>query len=137
VTLKSYYVRNMLHSYDKQLITARRLARYRRLMRPDGADAVSISVEAKRSQLVERVAKEVVENLLISGSENPVVQRIKTQLEAECNQRYFFEYPVSAQELRVLKDTQTGPLEVGPDEKMEVLNRLWKITLDTVDATML
>jgi hypothetical protein len=137
VTPRSYYVRNMLLSYDKQLITARRLARYRRLMRPDGADAVSISVEAKRHQLVERVAKEVVENLLISGSDNPVVQRIRAQLEAECKQRYFFEYPVSAQELRVLKETKDGPLEVGPDEKMEVLNRLWKITLDTVDETML
>jgi len=137
VTPRSYYVRNMLHSYDKQLITARRLARYRRLMRPDAADAISISVEAKRNQLVERVAKEVVENLLISGSANPVVQRIRAQLEAELNERYVFEYPISAQELRVLKETTDGPLEVGPEEKMEVLNRLWKITLDTVDETML
>jgi len=138
VAINSYYVRNMLRSYDRQLVTARRLARYRRVMRAaDASDALSISREARRNQLVERVAKEVVENLLISGSDNPIVARIRDQLERECKETYLFEYPVTEPELLVFRQTKAGPVELEPEQKQDVLNRLWKITLDTVDETML
>ncbi len=138
MAINSYYVRNMLRSYDRQLVTARRLARYRRVMRAaDASDALSISREARRNQLVERVAKEVVENLLISGSDNPIVARIRDQLERECKETYLFEYPVTEPELLVFRQTKAGPVELEPEQKQDVLNRLWKITLDTVDETML
>lgn len=40
-------------------------------------------VDARRQGLVERVAREVYENLLFSGSTNPIVEEIKAQLEVD------------------------------------------------------
>lgn len=138
MTIKSIFVRNMLLGYDRQLVTARRLAKYRRsLQAAEALDAVTISREAKRRQLVERVAKEIVENLIIAGADNPVVHEIKAQLEKEVGQELYFEFPLTEQDLQIFRNTEQGPQEVRNDEKMHLLNRLWKITLDKVDATML
>lgn len=133
---KPFYVRNMLLGYDKQLVTARRLARYHRsLGQGMGEDAVPN--EVKRRHLVERVAREIVENLLMSGSESPIVQQIREHLEQEFGHELLFEYPITEQDLQIFKRTADGPQEVAPQEKMRIMNMLWKITLDKVDATML
>ena len=138
VTITSIFVRNMLLGYDRQLVTARRLAKYRRSLRAAQAeDAVTISKEAKRRQLVERVAKEIVENLIIAGADNPVVHEIKAQLDKEFGQELYFEFPLTEQDLQIFRNTATGPEEIQGGEKSHLLNRLWKITLDKVDETML
>lgn len=134
----SYYVRNMLLQYDKQLVTARRLARYRRgKQSAESAEALAMSREAKRKQLVERVAKELIENMLIVGSENPIVREIREDLRREFNENFIFEYPIMEQDLLVYRETPDGPVELDGQNKLQVLNKLWTITLDKVDATML
>lgn len=138
MTIKSFYVRNMLLNYDKQLVTARRLARYRRsVSRAGPEDEPPIPREVKRGQLVERVSQEVVENLLMNSGDNVIVTQIRQQLEEEFSERFFFEFPLTDEELRILKDTPDGPVELEGNDKMRVLNRLWKITLDKVNGTML
>ncbi len=134
----SYYVRNMLLHYDKQLVTARRLARYRRSKQSaESAEALAITRETKRKQMVERVAKEIIENLLIVGSANPIVDEIREDLQREFNERFIFEYPIMEQDLLIYRETPDGPVELDSQDKMQVLNKLWTITLDKVDTTML
>ena len=135
---KSFPVRNMLQQYDRQLVNARRLARFKRSLRASGAeDEVTISREAKRRELVERVAREIVENLVITGSDNPIVSDIKRRLEKEFAQKLQFTYPPADEDLQIFKDTGEGHEEVTSEEKVMILNRLWAITLDRVDHTML
>jgi alkanesulfonate monooxygenase SsuD/methylene tetrahydromethanopterin reductase-like flavin-dependent oxidoreductase (luciferase family) len=129
-------MRNMLLSYDRQLVTARRLARYRRALSAAG-DAVTISREAKRHQLIERVAREIIENLLIAGSDNPIVDEIKARLEADTGEKLHFKFPPTEQDLQIFRETKQGHVEVTNQEKVQILNRLWKVTLDKVDETML
>ena len=135
VTIKSFYIRNMLLGYDKQLTTARRLARYRRSLGLDQEETTP--PEVKRKQLVERVAREIVENLIISGSDNPIVTDIKEVLELSFNEKLYFDYPPTESELSIYRETETGPQELTPEEKGKILNRLWAITLDKVNETML
>ena len=53
-------VRLMLRTYGKQLTSASRLARFKRALALSGAqDMVSISREARRKELVERIAQEI------------------------------------------------------------------------------
>lgn len=138
MTLKSTYFRNMLRGYDRQLVTGRRLARYTRTLHGGGLeDEVRESREIKRRALVERVSREIVENLILSGSQNPLVASIKEQLNQEFGNRLSFTYPPSEQDLQVFIETTGGPREIAPHEKVQVLNRLWQITLDKVDETML
>jgi len=131
-------VRLMLRTYGKQLTSAKRLARFKRALTVSGAqDVVSISREAKRHELVERIAQEVVENLVVNGQENPVVSSVLAALENDLGEKVLFDYPLDGGEVQILRQTETGPREVDRDEKMRILRRVWEITLARVDATML
>lgn len=131
-------VRLMLRTYGKQLTNAKRLARFKRALAISGAqDAVSISREAKRRELVERISQEVIENLLVNGQENPVVNKVLEALEEDLGEQVLFDYPLDGGEVQILRQTPEGPIEVAAEEKMTILRRLWEITLSKVDETML
>ena len=129
------YTRHMLSSYGKQLVTARRLARFRQATR--GAEEPVIAPEVRRRLLVERIAREIMENLLISSSDNPVVDEIRKRLQKEYGEQLTFTYPPSRLEIQVFREGPEGQEEIAPAEKVGILDRLWEITLETVDETML
>lgn len=131
-------VRLMLRTYGKQLTSAKRLARFKRALALSGAqDVVSISREARRRELVERISQEVIENLLVNGQDNPVVDRVLTALEADLGEKVLFDYPLDGGEVQILRETPDGPAEVASEEKLRIMRRLWEITLSKVDETML
>jgi hypothetical protein len=131
-------VRLMLRTYGKQLTNAKRLARFKRALTVSGAqDMVSISREAKRKELVERIAQEVVENLVVNGQDNPVVNGVLSTLENDLGEKVIFDYPLDGGEVQILRHTPEGPQEIDRDEKMRIMRRVWEITLARVDATML
>lgn len=128
----------MLHTYGKQLTSAKRLARFRRaLMLSGGQDQVDISREARRRELVQRIAKEIIENLIVNGSHSQVIREILDQLEFEAGNKVMLDYPLDGGDVRLLMETKTGPRELTGDEKNRMLKRLWEITLAKVDDTML
>ena len=127
----------MLLRYSKQLVAARRLARYDQLLgrnrRVDLQEA-----EAKRNAMVEGVAREIMENLVFSGSENTVVREVKERLAQESGEEYLFRYPPADQEFKIFRIASSGrEEELSQNEKQIVMGRLWDVTLRTVDATML
>ncbi len=139
MTALPYQVRAMLRTYGRQVTTARRLARYRRsiagVQDPDEGQA---SREAKRRELVGRVAAEIVENCIVTGSDSPVVEEIKAELEEELGFPLVFAYPPEEQEMQIFK--VTGPddtQELTGEFKTAVFKRLWELALEKVDATML
>ncbi|MFV0347197.1 MAG: DVU0524 family FlgM-associated protein [Halodesulfovibrio sp.] len=138
MSVKSFYIRNMLLKYDKQLVTARRLARYNQALRLlRGEEEESVPPDVKRGMMVERIAREVMESLILSGSDNAVVQEIKKQLEEEVGETLIFKYPPTELDLQVFRETPQGPVEVSPAEKAVIMEKLWNISLDKVDSTML
>ena len=132
-------LRNMLRTYGRQITTARRLARYRRSLQAAGTqDQVEISREAKRRELVHKVAAEIVESLIVTGSENPVVVDIKKELETAFRTKFHFAYPPEDMDLqifRVLGENEAE--EVTGAERVRILEKLWHIALEKVDETML
>ncbi len=139
MTAFPYQVRAMLRTYGRQVTTARRLARYRRSLRAAGAeDEVRISREAKRRELVGRVAAEIVENCIVTGSDTPVVEEIKAELEEELGYPLVFAYPPEEQEMQLFRmNAGREPEEIVGEEKARVVKRLWELALEKVDETML
>jgi hypothetical protein len=138
VSVNAFQTKTMLRTYGRQITTAKRLARYQRALQAAGAqDQVNISREAKRGELVHKVATEVIENLLIEGSDNTVVRGILDRLQAELGEKLVFDYPPMEQELRVFRVRGDLAQELAPGERAALLERLWRITLETVDETML
>ncbi|MEJ5242921.1 MAG: DVU0524 family FlgM-associated protein [Desulfomicrobiaceae bacterium] len=139
MTISPFLVKNVLRTYDQQLDTGRRISRLKKFMsQRDAADSVSISQEAKRRLLVERVAREIVDNLVGSTSTNPVVQEIRQALDAEFGPGLVFRYPPDGDELEILRKDENGtPRAMTNGEKDRFMQRLWQITYHKVDATML
>ena len=139
MTATPYPVTAMLRTYGRQVTTARRLARYGRSLAAVGAeDEVRISREAKRRELVGRVAAEIVENCIVAGSETPVVEELKAELEEELGFPVVFAYPPEEQEMQIFrKDPGKEAESLVGEAKAAAMRRLWELALEKVDATML
>ena len=134
----SIHVRNMLRQYERQLLNARRLARYRMALRLAQGDAESPEPgEVRRRRLVEKVAKELYEHLIFTGSENPVAESIRRELCVSTGAHLHFQYTPGEAALQLIREGSSGPEAVSPHEKARLLDKLWHITLAKVDETML
>jgi hypothetical protein len=128
----------MIDNYGRQLASARRLVRFRRALAAAGMqDQVSLSRQAKRRNMVERVAREIIENLLVTESDNPVVAEIRTRMEREVGFEFELAYPPAEPDMKIFKVTDQGPVELQGQSKSALLQRLWQVTLEVVDDTML
>jgi hypothetical protein len=126
----------MLLQYGRQLVAARRLARYDYLLgRGQGGDTESVM--AKRRGIVERVAREIMENLIFSGSDNPTVQEVKDRLTNELGETLIFRYPPADQDFKIFRARDGEEKELSETEKQRAMALLWEVTLRTVDETML
>lgn len=138
MTINPFLVKSVARAYDQQHDTGRRIARFKKYVNQGGqGDVVSISTDAKRKQMVEKVTSEIVDNLVGSESNNPVVREIKNQLTSEAGQNLAFRYASDGSGLQILKDTQNGVVELTSKEKDALVTRLREITLDRVNKTML
>jgi hypothetical protein len=133
----SFYMQHMLLQYGRQLTIARRLARHRQIMGLAGGRGAGDPPEVRRNAMVERISAEIVDNLFLTGSDNPVVHEIRERLNNALGERFSFRYPPGELTIQVFRERPTGPEEVSPEEKNVIMERIWTITRETVDATML
>lgn len=94
-------------------------------------------MEVKRRIMVERVARELFENLLFTGSDTPMVKMVQQALQEAFGEPILFQYPPGSLDLIILREGPAGPVEVTPMEKEVILDKAWQVTLDKVDDTML
>lgn len=138
MTIKPQLFQNMLRVYGHHSDQGRRMARYRMLLEKSMAgDMVSLSQESKRRQLVEKIAREIMESLMVSESANPVVEEIKKEVQREFGFPMEFRYPPLATEIQILRADGEDLQEITGEDKRAILERLWRITLNTVSETML
>ena len=130
-------VRMMLQGYEQQLLAARRLARLRMRRRmAAGDDPNDPDPAARRHLMVEKVARELYEALLYTGSDNPVVEDIRQELGKEVGQKVRFTYP-PGQRLHIVGEGPEGMEPLPEDVQRKTRHALWRITRATVDKSML
>ena len=135
--MSSYYMQHMLLQYGRQLTTARRLARHRQAMRLAGGFEPEPSPEEKRRLMVRRVTSEIVENLLLTGSDNPVVTEVTERLNEALGEEILFRFPPGELDMLLFRRTEDGDTELGVEEKGRVMGLLWHIAEEVVNETML
>lgn len=132
----SFYTRQMLSRYGRQLVSARRLARYEFLLGKEAPPEATLAV--RRKIMVERVAREIIDNLIFSGSDNPVVEDVKDALEEKTGMKLEFQYPPADLNYKIFEIRDDGSKhELSDTERHKTMEMLWEVTLDTVNATML
>ncbi|MDL2209863.1 hypothetical protein LJC26_03555, partial [Desulfovibrio sp. OttesenSCG-928-O18] len=116
----------------------RRLARHRQAMRIAGGFQPEPDPEEKRRQMVGRVTSEIVENLLLTGSDNPIVIEVKERLNEALGEEVFFRYPPGELDMLLFRLGEHGEEEIiAPEEKGKIMGLLWSIAEQTVNETML
>ncbi len=95
------------------------------------------SPDTQRKLMVERITREVVDNLLFAGSDNPVVLEVKERLDAETGESFVFQYPPGEIDFKIFRSKDGSLEELRGDEKHVVMGKLLDITRQTVAETML
>ncbi|MBU2552335.1 MAG: hypothetical protein KKB20_28240 [Proteobacteria bacterium] len=141
MTITSYQIHNVLRTYGKQLRRGARLNRVGPAETGERMDKINISAEARRQQVVERVATEIMSRLADSG---PRREGVESEILSDLSQEF-------GQPLQLGFDTQNDrfSFNVVDVEKGEIVKtldkeqterltqRLREITLQKVDQTML
>lgn len=130
-------LRSMLRGYEQQLLSARRLARLRVKMRlAEGEPPHDPDPEIKRRAYVEKVARELYESLIYTGSDNPMVEEIRRELGKSVGQELLFTYPPGEQ-LRFVGRGPQGSQPLSEDAQKQTRFALWRITRQLVHQSML
>ena len=87
--------------------------------------------------MVERVAHELYESILLTGSDNPVVDTIRERLGEQMGGEVRFTYPPGEDGLHIVRQGPDGPKGASAEEQAKALQDLWPVTLKAVGESML
>ena len=125
------HLQNRIASISEQL-AERDKERESILSQKQEIDEKLASLEKERTQ-----ARELLDNLLFTGSDNPVVREVRQELNRTLHGEYSFRYPPGEVDVRIFREEPEGSRELTSEERKNILAALWEITLSKVDATML
>ena len=130
-------MRVMLQRYEQQLLSARRLARLRvRRRLVEGLDPEDPDPSIKRRLFVEKTARELYETLVFTGSENPVIEDIRTEFGKLLGKSVRFVYP-PGERLSVVIEGPDGLEPLSGAEQRRTRHLLWQATRQLVEQSML
>lgn len=129
-------MRIMLNCYEQQLLAARRLARYRIKKRvAEGMNPQDPDPSVQRQKYVKQVAEELYTSLLLTGSDNPMVENIRKELSIRLKKEVEFTYPPGGK-LRIIARDEKGARPLTAEEAQIAKQMLWRITSQTIDQSM-
>lgn len=130
-------LRQRVQGYELQLLAARRLTRLRARMRLTAGEAPQDpDPTPRRGVYVEKVAQEVYESLLFTGSDNPVVEDIRRALSERVGFTIRFTYP-PGEGLCFVRQDDRGARKLSAELQARVRRLLWRITREKIDRSML
>jgi len=132
-------LKNMMRSYDRQIGNGQRLEHIRKYLSPLTAKKTeeNDAGEKRRDRLVQQISREIMDNLLGSGSSNPIVQEIKEELDREFPEKLFFSYGVADSELKIMRVTGNTSVTLSPEDRDKVMDRVREITREKVGRTLI
>ncbi|MBW2195879.1 MAG: hypothetical protein JRD47_03005 [Deltaproteobacteria bacterium] len=135
--ITNYQVHNVLRTYSKQLSLSKR-AVHKRLTSVNQPDNITISGEAKRKAVIEKVTKDIVDRIVHSGPRNNVEQEAFAELENEYGKNLATEEDVNTEFIfKVIDKDKSEEIKTLSIEDSKVLRtRLEEITKNKIDANM-
>lgn len=136
--VSNYQVHNVLRAYSRQLSLSRRGARNKNVVAPNPSDSITISTEARRRAVVEKITVDIVERVVRSGPHNAMEQQVLRELENEYGDNLALDEDNGAELVFKVIDKEKGEeIKTLSIEDSKVLrNRLEEITKIKVDANM-
>lgn len=138
MTINTYQVHNVLRAYGKQLTTGRRLARQSAKGICAPADKITISTEARKKSVVDRVTSDIIGRIYHQGPGEALEKEVFRELEDEFGNslsigRKGTEMVFKAIGTRLGEDIRDLPLE----DSRRLNNRLQEIVKGKVLGNMI
>lgn len=136
--ISDYHVHNVLRAYGKQLSLSRRGVRSKSQMPPEQMDNITISTEARRKTVIEKVTADIVERVVRTGPRDLIEKEAFKQLEKEYGSDLTLEDNGSAELVFKVIDREKGEevKKLSIEDSRALKNRLEEITKTKIDANM-
>jgi hypothetical protein len=136
--ISGYHVHNVLRAYGKQLSLSRRGVRSKSQMPPEQTDNITISTEARRKAVIEKVTADIVERVVRTGPRDLIEEEAFRQLEKEYGSDLSLEDNGSAELVFKVIDREKGEevKKLSIEDSKALKNRLEEITKTKIDANM-
>lgn len=136
--ITSYHVHNVLRAYGRQLALSKRAGGNKHLSQDKPSDSITISADARRKAVIEKVTADIVERVVHSGPRDALEHEVLNELQDEYGNDLALEQGDASELVFKVIDRENGEqIKTLSLEDSEVLkNRLEQITKRKVDATM-
>lgn len=130
-------MRQVLQKYDQQLLTARRLARFRaRVKQRSGEEIAEPDPAEQRRKYVESMASEMFTSLLFTGLPDALMEEIRLELCQKFKKEFEFVFPPNSNLCIYIKEGKKRR-QLNAEESQIVSRELALITRIKVDKGML
>ena len=141
MTISSHQIHSVLRTYGKQLRRGIRLNRMKNVNAAESGDRIRISPEAKRLQVIDRVASEILFRLSEPSAQwGDVEKEIMATLSKEYGHALALSYHAAKEVFQFsIMDEKSGEIikALDDEEAAFLQNRLVEITRSVVDRNML
>ncbi len=136
--ITTYQIHNVLRAYGKQLSLNVRGGRHKSITATNRDDSVTISTEARRKAVIDKVTADIVEKVARYGPKNGMEQEVLNQLEDEYGNKLTFKQDDTELVFKVI-DEENGEVTktLSTDDSKFLQYRFKEITKSKVDANML
>ncbi len=136
--ISGYHVHNVLRAYGKQLSLSRRGVHSKSQMPPEQTDNITISTEARRRTVIEKVTADIVERVVRTGPRDLIEKEAFKQLENEYGNDLTLEDNGSTELVFKVIDREKGEevKKLSIEDSKALKNRLEEITKTKIDANM-
>jgi hypothetical protein len=136
--ISNYHVHNVLRAYGKQLTLGKKSMRNKSVMGQNTSDNITISAEARRKSVIEKVTADIVERIVHSGPRDVLEKEAFEELENELGNNLVREEKNSAELVFKVVDKEKGEeiRTLSIEDSELIKNRLQEITKRKIDANM-
>ena len=138
MNISTYQIHNVLRAYGKQLSQSRRLLNDKGIAGPKRTDRISISAQARRKAVIDKVTSDIVNRIVHEGPGDDVAQEVFKELEGEYGDNLSVKKRDSELVFKVI-DKENGEVTktLSIEDSEFLKNRLEEITKSKVDDQMI
>lgn len=136
--ITNYHVHNILRAYGKQLTLSKRDARNKNVTGQNQSDSITISAEARRQAVIQKVTADIVDRVVRSGPHEVLEKEAFEELENEYGKNLALEKDTSDDLVFKVIDKEKGEetKTLSREDSRILRDRLEQITKRKVDANM-
>ncbi len=130
--MTSAKILNILQKYNDQLSRTKRAVVFKKALKikESSEDKVTLSKEGRRRELIDKLSREIINNLVVSDEPTGIAMEIKGEVEEEVGMRLLFEFDPKEKSIIIRREDKT---RLSPIQQKEIVGILKKVTREKLE----